>query len=99
MNAVFADTHYWIATINPRDQWHERAMEVSQSFGPIRLVTTDDVLVEVLNFFAGRGEAMRRNALRTVRSILGNPDVETRYIEKDDFLDGLQSYESRPDKG
>ena len=22
MNRVFADTVYWIARINPRDQWH-----------------------------------------------------------------------------
>ena len=37
MNLVFADTLYWIALINTRDQWHEPArfdQDSSRSFKP-----------------------------------------------------------------
>jgi uncharacterized protein len=96
---VFADTHYWIAIINPHDQWHRRAVTVSQSLGTVQLVTTDDVLVEVLNFFAGYGALMRSNAAQAMHSILQNANVETLSVERDDFSSGLTLYESRLDKG
>ena len=99
MSNVFADTHYWIAIINPHDQWHSRAVTVSQSLGTVQLVTTDDVLVEVLNFFAGYGALMRSNAAQAVHSILQNANVETLSVERDDFSSGLTLYESRLDKG
>ena len=99
MSDVFADTHYWIAIINPHDQWHRRAVTVSQSLGTVQLVTTDDVLVEVLNFFAGYGALMRSNAAQAMHSILQNANVETLSVERDDFSSGLTLYESRLDKG
>ena len=61
MSEVFADTQYWIAIINPHDQWHQRAVTVSQSLGTVQFVTTDDMLVEVLNFFAGYSVHMTSN--------------------------------------
>ena len=99
MSEVFADTQYWIAIINPHDQWHRRAVTVSQSLGRRRLVTTDDMLVEVLNFFAGYGVQMRQIAAQSVRSILHNANVEVLSILPDDFSLGLALYESRLDKG
>ena len=47
MKRVFADTIYWIALINPRDQWHDKAVEAGKSLGKVTLVTTDNVLEEV----------------------------------------------------
>ena len=94
MSDVFADTHYWIAIINPHDQWHRRAVTVSQSLGTVQLVTTDDVLVEVLNFFAGYGALMRSNAAQAMHSILQNANVETLSVERDDFSSGLTLYKS-----
>lgn len=99
MSEVFADTQYWIAIINPHDQWHQRAVTVSQSLGTRRLVTTEDLLVEVLNFFAGYGVQMRQTAAQAVRSILHNANVEVLSILPDDLSLGLALYESRLDKG
>jgi predicted nucleic acid-binding protein len=98
VRTVFADTHYWIATINPKDQWNQRAIEVSQTLPPVRLVTTDDVLAEVLNFFSGQGELMRSNAARAVRSVLDNAEVQVVTVDLAAFLAGLELYDSRPDK-
>jgi len=89
VRAVFADTHYWIATINPHDQWNRRAIEVSQTLPTARLITTDDVLVEVLNFFAGQGEFMRSNAARAVRTILESAEVQVTTVDRSAFLQGL----------
>ena len=32
MSLTFVDTLYFIASINPRDQWHQRALEVGTTF-------------------------------------------------------------------
>jgi predicted nucleic acid-binding protein len=56
MNAVFADTFYWIAFTNVRDLAHERAKALILSLLP-QIVTTEEVLIEYLNYFAGWGRS------------------------------------------
>jgi hypothetical protein len=29
MKQIFADTFYWVALINPQDNWHQQAREVA----------------------------------------------------------------------
>lgn len=99
MRTIFADTFCWIALIYPQDQWHARTVAVSQMLGQYRLVISDDVLVEVLNFFAGHGARLRANAAQAAQSILANPGVETIVVTQQDFLAGLNLYENRLDKG
>ena len=53
MKRVFADTSYWIALLNPRDELHHKAVAASQEFS--ELATTEMVLVEFLNAFSDRG--------------------------------------------
>ncbi len=52
MRLVFADTGYWIALVNPRDQIHTKAVSVTQELSPVRIVTSEMVLAEVLNSFS-----------------------------------------------
>ena len=52
MRTLFADAHYWVALLNPRDQWHRAARRAAAEYASARLVTTEAVLVELLNFFA-----------------------------------------------
>lgn len=51
MAEIFADSFYWIAVANPADAWHQEATGFSQMHHV--LVTTDEVLTEFLNYFAG----------------------------------------------
>jgi len=51
MSEVFADTVYFIAHVNSRDQYHRRALELSDQLSG-RLVTSDWVLLEVADGFA-----------------------------------------------
>ena len=99
MSPVFADTLYWIALINSRDQWHERAVSIKTTLKDARLVTTDSVLTEVANFFAEYGEIMRRKVALVIRTVLSDEQVEVLTETRQTFLDGLATYESRADKG
>jgi predicted nucleic acid-binding protein len=94
MIRVFADSAYWIALLNPRDQWHG----AFRGLNPLRIVTTDEVLVEVLTFFSSYGQPMRRMAVDIVRRILVRPDVDVLAQTRQSFLAGLELYESRLDK-
>ncbi len=62
-------------------------------------MTTDEVLTEVLAFFAERGSHLRTVAAAFIRSILKSSHVEVRPQTHPSFLDGLALYETRPDKG
>ncbi|HLA94564.1 MAG TPA: PIN domain-containing protein [Pyrinomonadaceae bacterium] len=100
MKKVFADTFYWAALLNPRDQWHQSAMTAKADLDEgVRLVTTETVLIEVLNYFSEFGEEMRRTVVEDVRDIMIDSDVD--YIEHSQtaFLDAIDLYEGRPDKG
>jgi len=73
---VFADSNYWVATINERDRYYSAAQVARASLGDVILVTTDEILVEVLNYFADKGEHLRRFASESVARVQENPNVE-----------------------
>ena len=74
MKLVFADTGYWVAVLNPKDDWNNRANELSRSLGKFRIVTSEMVLDELL---AGLSKlAVRAMAIRGVDAIRTNPNIE-----------------------
>jgi predicted nucleic acid-binding protein len=98
VKSVFADAIYWVALAHPKDQWHSRAVAVSQQLGAVELVTTDEVLDEFLAYFSSYGDAVRIQSVRTVRSLLADPTVRVIAQSRHSFLQGLDLYEARPDK-
>jgi len=38
MKIIFADSFYWIALLSPKDTWHSRVIEWSQSYPDVSLV-------------------------------------------------------------
>lgn len=98
MRTVFADTFYWLALANPKDEWHGRAKTIGQRLGLFRTVTTDEVLIEFLNGLSTSGPHMREVAVKMTRSIQGNPNIEVVPASRKLFLGGLQLYDSRKDK-
>jgi uncharacterized protein len=99
MATVFLDTLYLVARLNPRDQWHSKAQVLSHELSSARFVTTESVLLEVLNFFAAYRPEMRHAVTVFVRAALADPDVEVIPHTHDAFLKGLDLSESRLDKG
>ena len=74
MRVVFADTGYWVALLDPRDNLHQRAVDTSKALGKIRIVTTEMVLSELLAALSR--QSVRLIAVRGVDSIRQNPNVE-----------------------
>ena len=97
MRTVFVDTFYWIAFINPRDQWHQKAVELSSSLKDTHLITTDAVLIELLNYFSGYGPEMRKAVTVIVRHI--RDDYNHISVYPYNFGDALHLFEERLDRG
>jgi predicted nucleic acid-binding protein len=100
MRRVFADSLYWIALANPRDQWNARALKASGFLQAVEIVTTEEVLSELfLTHFRGQGRIMRDGAIRYAESIMNDLDITVIPQTHQTFLGGLALYKARPDKG
>lgn len=98
MRVVFADAGYWIAILDPTDELHEKAQIVTAQLGPCQIVTTEMVLIELLNFFSGRGENFRKRASETVTDLRTSPGIEVVAQTSDQFDVAVERYTSRSDK-
>jgi uncharacterized protein len=98
MRRIFADTFYWTALFNPRDEWHVRVISFSKNLISVRLVTTDEVLTEFLNFFSGYDMKTRQSVIERIQDILENDYVQVIPQSHDTFLAGLELYRQRFDK-
>lgn len=88
MSVVFADTFYWIAFTNIRDSAHEKAR--SRGLQQTTIVTTEEVLIEYLNYFAAWGPNFRRKALINTWDIMGNKSVRVVPQTTASFRRGLE---------
>jgi uncharacterized protein len=99
MRTVFADTCYWIALLNPRDQTHDNAIQVSKGLIACRIFTTEEVLTELLNYFGARGPSLRGAAAKLVERMQADWAIGILAQTHAGFLSGLRLYQARPDKG
>lgn len=96
MNVVFADTGYWVAVLNPRDDWNSLAIERSRALGKFRIVTSEMVLDELL---AGLSKiAVRPMATRGVEAIRADPNIEVVPQTSLQFGEAFGMYRKVPDK-
>lgn len=96
MNVVFADTHYFIALLNPKDAAHRAAIKFTSSYQG-RLVTTEWVLVEV----AGRAASpvhLRQPFLRFYDDLKASSTAVVLSAEHGYFEQGMDLYRQRGDK-
>ena len=98
MRTVFADAGYWIALLIPNDELRDLAENVARQLGSFRIVTTEMVLVEVLNFATRQGEHIRALAADKVKDWLTDPRIEVVPQTDDQFRDALDLYGNRLDK-
>lgn len=99
MRRIFADTLYWVALLHRKDQWDEAAVQASRTLAGSHLVTTDEVLSEVLAAFCGAGPLLRQRAGMLVHRLHQRPAIMVHPQSRNSFLAGLALYEARPDKG
>jgi len=99
MTLVFADTFYWIALLNPRDDWHQIVLTYTYQHPNQTIITTDGIIEEVLNYASSRGSLMKQKALLLYKKMLQEPSIEVISYSSQLRDLGLQLYEQRLDKG
>jgi predicted nucleic acid-binding protein len=95
----FADTFWWIAVASPKDAWHARTLAWEAVHPNARFITTEEILSELLTWFAGTGPAGRAHASAVVRGIMADSSMQVLPQTSADFTAALALYEARPDKG
>ena len=95
MISVFADTYYFLALVNRKDEAHAKAVDFGDTFRG-EIVSTEWVLTEV-------GDALSKPSIRPVfleliKNIQRNPHAVIVEATHDLFKRGLQLFEQRSDK-
>jgi predicted nucleic acid-binding protein len=98
MTPIFADTSYWIALLNPRDELHAKAVSVSEKFSSARIVTSEMVLVELLNSFSDAGPKSREAATAIAEGLRSHRRVKVVAQTAEQFEDDLQRYNRETNK-
>src|ERR1700720_5034104 len=75
MKTYFADTWYFIASLDRSDQHHTRALRLTRMLVDQRLITHEYVIGEFLTYFSGEGMLARERAVKTVRGIHRSHEV------------------------
>ncbi len=97
MKQIFADTFYWVALVNKKDNWHQRVIEITSTLKNVEIVTTDEVLIEVLNFLSSI-VPLRKRTVQFVDDIMKNPHIKVIAQNRESFLEGFNLYRRRLDK-
>ena len=96
MKVVFADTGYWTALLYPKDNLHEKALEISSTLGKSRILTTEMVLAELLAALSPL--PTRPFAINGVDTIRTNPNVEVVPQTSIQFREAFDLYKKMADK-
>ena len=73
MRTIYADAGYSIALLNADDNGYDRVIAASSQLGSFRILTSEIVIIEVLNYFAGYGRNFRAAAVSLVLDIYADP--------------------------
>ena len=98
MKRVFADTGYYIARLNPKDELHQKAIELTRRIGSFHIFTSEMVLGELLNGFSKLGPHFRQIAIKSVEALYTHPNVTVIQQSSSQFQEGLLLYKQRLDK-
>jgi uncharacterized protein len=98
MRILFADTGYWVALLNSRDNLHDKALNLSKTVQPAHIVTSEMVLTELLNDFSSRGDHLRGVATKLIHCLTEDPNTTIIPQDTIQFNTALQLYEDRLDK-
>jgi predicted nucleic acid-binding protein len=100
MKPVFADTGFWIALLYPKDRWHTKAITVYKKIEQRqqKVVTSEMVLTEFMNFFSKFDARLRQEAGRVVQQMRAHPNITVIAQNSQQFQQALNLYLQRPDK-
>lgn len=93
---TFVDTTFFLAIVDQRDSLHARAVAWAARLASESKVTTEYVVVEVVNSLSRLAD--RQRAVRFVRDIEGLPDLSVVWASEVDFARAAALFESRMDQ-
>ena len=95
---IFADTDYWLGFLIPGDELGQRAQSATARYGPRRIITSELVLVEVLDGMSRRGAYLRRQAVELVERLRNDPEVDIVPVDSSLVEAAVGLYGSRLDQ-
>jgi predicted nucleic acid-binding protein len=95
MNAVFADTYFYIAVLSVDDAGHEQAIEFARTFIG-QTVTTEWVMTEVADAFSSPNQ--RHSFLELLDQLRADPSVAIIAASHTLFDRGVELFARRGDK-
>lgn len=95
MRSTFIDTSYWIALVNPHDEFHAMALALAAS-RPGPFMTTQWVITELLDGYCGL--ETRRTAGRFVETLHKQESLAIVPASPQWFERGFERYRNRPDQ-
>lgn len=99
MVRIFADTSYWYALLNSRDALHQAALSYSEKTTQSEIVTSDLVLIELLNAFSDGGPLLRHAGFRLATQLLSETGSVIFIGDSPKFDEVLVRYLAVSDKG
>ncbi len=99
MKIIFVDTSDFVAVFNKRDQLHEKALQIENELGTVQRVTTELVLVEVLNYFSEFRLDIKNYVIKSTNHFINTKEIEIVPGSSEQFIEGFYFYKSRIDKG
>ncbi|HXH70153.1 MAG TPA: hypothetical protein VNI60_07475, partial [Pyrinomonadaceae bacterium] len=97
MKEIFIDTGHFVAVLHPGDQLHEKSVSIEKSLAATRLITTDFVLIEVLNYFSEFQEYFKNRIARAVEAIISKSEIQIIECSRREFSKGFELYKLRLD--
>ena len=98
MRPVFADACYWIALLHEQDALHDLASLLHDEIHDRPVVTSEMVMVEMLNFFAEFGTLKCQAAVNLLLELRANLDIEIVALRTQQFWHAVDYYNARPDQ-
>ena len=95
MRAVFADTSYSVALLNPGDEFHLQAREQTEAIAG-QLITTEWVLLELANYL--RKTENRHLFVALYEDLNSDGRVSIIPASSEQFEEGVARYKDRSDK-
>ncbi len=99
MKEIFVDTSDFVAVFNKRDHLHEKALQVENELDKVQRVTTELVLIEVLNYFCEFRLDIKSYVIKSINHFFITKEIEITPCSSGQFIKGFYFYKSRLDKG
>ena len=93
---VFADTYYWQALIDRADAGHAAAVRMRQQLGSRHIVTSELVLVELLDAMCGAGPHTRAATEASVHCLMSDRNVTVIPMSRSTLSDAMKIYARCP---